>query len=198
LIRTKNNSKEAWIFLKRWFKHPLRLGAIAPSSQALADLICRQVAFKEDGIVVELGAGTGSLTRRLISAGIPLDRLFVVELDPELHSFLAASLPQANVILGDARHLEKLLPAKYIGKVSTIVSGMPVSTMPFKIQKEIIDSAFKVLSPEGDILQYSYRHTSPLPSKRLGLESEKRGITFKNIPPATVWRYCKKLAAKAA
>lgn len=188
-LSTKESSKEAWLFLKRWIKHPLRLGAIAPSSSALAEKIANQVKLKDDQVVVELGAGTGSLTRKLIQHGIPLDRLYILELDPELYSFLKLALPNANVIHGNAIDLEKLLPPHCVGKVSTIISGMPVSTMPFKLQKAIIDAAFKVMSADGEIVQYSYRHTSPLPANRFGLDSKKLGITFKNLPPATIWRY---------
>lgn len=189
LSNQKDTMNETLLFLKRWMKHPLRLGAIAPSSNSLAELISKQVSLQDGHYIVELGAGTGTLTRRLIQNGIPKDRLYIVELDPELYAFLEESMPDANVIQGNACDLEKLLPPECIGRVSTIVSGMPISTMPYKIQKNIFDSAFKVLAPEGDIIQYSYRHTSPVPAERLGLLKEKVGITFRNIPPATVWRF---------
>lgn len=185
----KDASKEAWLFIKRWLKHPLRLGAILPSSNSLAELIAEQVDLKEDHVIVELGAGTGSLTRRLIAKGVSLDRLYIIELDPELHSFLQRSLPEAHVILGNACDLPRLLPAHVIGKVSTIVSGMPVSAMPFSLQNRIVDAALTVMAPDGEIVQYSYRHSSPMPAHKLGLSHQKIGITFKNIPPATVWRY---------
>lgn len=189
LATSKEQTNETVLFLKRWLKHPLRLGAIAPSSNSLAEMIAKQVVLDPNHYVVELGAGTGTLTRKLMEYGIPNDRLFVVELDPELYTFLSDNLPLTNIIQGNASDLDKLLPADCAGRVSTIVSGLPISTMPFKLQKSIIDAALNVLSPEGGIIQYSYRHTSPIPVERLGLSKEKIGVTFKNIPPATVWRF---------
>lgn len=189
ISQQKETLNETVLFLKRWIKHPLRLGAIAPSSNSLADLIAKNVSLKEDHYIVELGAGTGTLTRKLMQHGIPKERLFIIELDPGLYAYLEDSLHDANVIQGNACDLEKLLPKECLGRVSTIVSGMPISTMPFKVQKSIFEAAFKVLSPDGDIIQYSYRHTSPVPAERLNLSKERLGITFKNIPPATVWRF---------
>lgn len=189
LATTKEQTNEAVLFLKRWLKHPLRLGAIAPSSKSLAEMIAKQVVPDPNHFVVELGAGTGTLTRKLLEFGIPNDRLFVVELDPELYTFLSDAHPLANVIQGNATDLDKLLPPHCVGNVSTIVSGLPISTMPYILQKRIIDAALSVLAPKGDIIQYSYRHTSPIPVERLGLSKEKIGMTLRNIPPATVWRF---------
>jgi phosphatidylethanolamine/phosphatidyl-N-methylethanolamine N-methyltransferase len=189
LATAKEQTNETVLFLKRWLKHPLRLGAIAPSSNSLAEMIAKQVVLNPNHYVVELGAGTGTLTRKLMEYGIPNDRLFVIELDPELYTFLSDTHPNANIIQGNASDLDKLLPADCVGRVSTIVSGLPISTMSFKLQKSIIDAALSVLAPEGGIIQYSYRHNSPIPVERLGLSKEKIGVTFRNIPPATVWRF---------
>lgn len=184
-----DTTQETLLFLKRLLKHPLRLGAIAPSSPALTSLVSRHVSVKAGSYIVELGAGTGTVTRRLLEHGIPSDQLYVVELDPELCSFLERSLPDIHVIQGNAVELASLLPKEVVGKVSTIVSGMPMSTMPLNLQKKIIDSCFKVMTPDGEIVQYSYHVTSPIPALKLGLSKERIGITLLNLPPAFLWRY---------
>ena len=184
-----DTTQETLLFLKRWLKHPLRLGAIAPSSPALTSLVSRNVSAKPGNYIVELGAGTGTLTRRLLEHGILSEQLYVVELDPELCRFLETSLPDIRVIQGNAAELASLLPKHVIGKVSTIVSGMPVSTMPLNLQKKIIDSCFKIMKPDGEIVQYSYHVTSPIPAFKLGLKKERIGITWLNLPPAFLWRY---------
>lgn len=184
-------TQETLLFWKRWIKHPLRLGALTPSSPSLTSLISRHVSAKPDNYIVELGAGTGTVTRRLLEQGIPCDQLYVVELDPELCDFLKQSLPNVNVIQGNAASLASLLPKQIIGKVSTIISGMPVSTMSLDLQKSIINECFKVMAPEGEIVQYSYHITSPIPAVKLGLNKERIGITLLNLPPAFLWRYQK-------
>ena len=188
----KNSRTENILFLKRWLKHPLRLGAVLPSSPALTGLIARSVNLRSDRIAVELGAGTGCVTRMLLQAGIPTEKLYVLELDPELCEFLKASMPEVNVIQGDARDLPKLLPKKFVGKVSSVISGMPMTAMPQEIQRQIIDASFAVMDGEGEFLQYTYRPGfSPLRAKNFGLDKQRLGMAFRNLPPATVWRYQK-------
>lgn len=186
-----DTTQETLLFLKRLLKHPLRLGAIAPSSPSLTSLVSRHVSVKPGHYIVELGAGTGTVTRRLLEYGVPSNHLYVVELDPELCGFLQASLPDIHVIQGNATELASLLPADVIGKVSTIVSGMPVSTMPLALQKKIIDACLHVMMPEGEIVQYSYHAMSPIPAVKLGLSKKRIGTTWLNLPPAFLWRYQK-------
>jgi phosphatidylethanolamine/phosphatidyl-N-methylethanolamine N-methyltransferase len=181
-------AKETLLFIKRWLKHPVRLGAIAPSSPALANLVCDHVKVRKGHIVVEIGAGTGTITRRLLNC-VPNDQLVVVELDTELCRFLKQQISSIDVIHGNAMELSSLLPKKYVGKVSTIISGIPVTTMSYLQQKRLIDACKSVLAPDGELIQYSYLHKSPLPGDDFGLSTERIGKTFKNIIPAYLWRY---------
>ncbi|MBL0941471.1 MAG: methyltransferase domain-containing protein [Alphaproteobacteria bacterium] len=190
----KINYKETLLFFRRWLRHPLRLGAVIPSSPALTRLVCRQIALKDDRIIVELGAGTGCLTRMLLEMGIPHDRLYVVELDPELCEYLKKTMPTVNVIQGNACDLAKLLPSEWVGKVSTVISGMPMTAMPKEVQRKIIDASFAVMDHEGELFQYTYRPMSPLAASHFGLSQTRVGVAFRNLPPATVWRY-QRLAA---
>lgn len=177
------------LFFKRWLRHPLRLGAVLPSSKALTTLISKHTIVDEDSIVVELGGGTGTVTRQLLASGIPPKKLYVLELDPELCTYLRQAFPDTNVILGNATDLEHLLPQEYLGKVASVISGMPITNMSSELQKKIIDVSFKVLRPDGHFLQYTYRPLSPIPAARLGLSKQRVGFAFRNLPPATVWRY---------
>lgn len=79
------------LFLKRWLRQPLAMGAVMPSgpllTRALALTAVREMQGR-DGHVVELGAGTGEVTKALLAAGIAPQRLALVERDPELVAFL--------------------------------------------------------------------------------------------------------------
>ena len=79
------------LFIKRWLRQPLAMGAVMPSgpllTKALALTAVREMQGR-DGHVIELGAGTGEVTKALLAAGIAPDRLALVERDPELVAFL--------------------------------------------------------------------------------------------------------------
>jgi phosphatidylethanolamine/phosphatidyl-N-methylethanolamine N-methyltransferase len=190
---------EELLFLRRWLAHPLKVGALLPSSAWLGRLVARNVSLGPDEYVVELGAGTGTVTRELLASGIPSDRLFVVELDPDLCAFLRRQLPGANVVQGDATQLRALLPGDVAGKVRTVISGIPMVTLPQPLQRRMIDAWFDVMVPDGRMLQYTYSLVSPVPEAQLGLRGRRCGIVMRNIPPAWVWSYTRdRSAARAA
>ena len=193
MVRTAGAPREAdseeLLFIKRWFANPLKVGAVLPSSPFLARLVARQVRRHPDEFVVELGAGTGSVTKALLRAGIPAEKLLVVEIDPKLVAFLRREVPEARIIQGDATRLSELLPREAVGRVGTVISGIPMVTVPLEVQQRMVDAWFAVLAPGGYMLQYTYSLVSPLPEAKLGLKGRRRGIAVRNLPPAWVWSY---------
>jgi phosphatidylethanolamine/phosphatidyl-N-methylethanolamine N-methyltransferase len=182
-------AEEGFLFLRRWLAHPLKVGAVLPSSPALARLVAKQVPLRADQAVVEVGAGTGSITKALLERGIPPERLFVVEIDSDLCAFLRKQLPQVQVINGDASRLSEMLPSKWLGKISTVISGIPMVTLPMPLQQRFIDAWFEVMAPGGKMLQYTYSLVSPLPEAKLGVKGRRQGLAVLNVPPAWVWSY---------
>ncbi|MEB3702171.1 Methyltransferase domain-containing protein [Candidatus Bealeia paramacronuclearis] len=181
---------EVFLFLKRWAKNPLQLGSIAPSSKALSSFLARNAVMNEGDYIIEIGGGTGAISRAILNSGVPETRLIVVELDAELAKFLRKSLPfGVKVIQGNAEHLDKILPPACLGHISTIISALPMRNIPDSVQKNIVEACFKAMGGKGSILQYTYALTSPLKHQDLHLEYKKLGLILQNIPPATVWKY---------
>ena len=177
------------LFLLRVLRNPRRLGAVAPSSRYLGALLARHAFVDDDSPVVELGGGTGSITRALMKEGIAPSRIYVVELDPSLASYLKTTFPNINVIQGNAAELGKILPPEIIGKVQRVVSGLPLINMPEAVRHQIIESSFEIMAPEGVHLQYTYSPRANVDAKAHGLTKKRLGMTFRNLPPATVWQY---------
>ena len=97
------------LFLTYWVRAPLRTGAVLPSGTGLARTMAAQVNVTQEETVVELGAGTGAVTRALLERGIPAERLLVVERNPAFYHRLRAKFPELRVLQGDARNLHTLL-----------------------------------------------------------------------------------------
>ncbi len=180
---------EKKLFFRRWVEKPLQLGAVLPSSRFLTSLVVEHVPYIPGQYIVELGAGTGTITRGLIKKGIPQEALYPVEMDEEFTVFMQNTLPKVNAICGDAGDLEALLPDHVKGNVCAVITGLPYTAIPLDVQRRIMEGAFKVLSPEGQVLQFGYNPFSAVKYKELGMERDYLGSSVLNIPPAHIWRY---------
>jgi phosphatidylethanolamine/phosphatidyl-N-methylethanolamine N-methyltransferase len=183
-----SSAANAGLFFRRWLANPLEMGSIVPSSAALCRRIVRAVRRGPDEHVVELGAGTGVVSRALLEGGIPAERLTVVEIVPSMAAWLAETLPGANVITGDARALPALLPTGMQGRIGTVICGIPLVLLPIQEQARFVD-AMRSVAPGRGFLHYSYCITSPLPAAKHGLRATREAWTPLNFPPASVWRY---------
>lgn len=183
------NGRETFLFVRRWLAHPLRVGALLPSSAALADLVARHAVRSPGEVIVELGAGTGTVSAALAAHGMQPRNLALIELDDAMRGRLRERFPGSLVIGGDAARPAELLPAGWHGRVTTIVSGIPVLQFPLESQRTFVRQCFALMAPEGRLLQYSYAPMPPLPGRELGLASWRLGVTFGNLPPAFLWAF---------
>lgn len=178
----------ATLFFRRWLANPLQMGSIIPSSPALCRRIAALVRHAEDEVVVELGAGTGVISRALLAAGVPAEKLVVVEIVPDMANHLRRVLPGVTVIQGDAFELPDALPARLHGKVGTAICGIPLVLLPIEQQRRFV-AAVEAVAPGKGFLLYTYCITSPLPWRDLGLAAKRKAWTPLNFPPASVWHY---------
>ena len=178
----------AGLFFRRWMANPLQMGSIVPSSPALCRRLVAQTRAAPGQIVVELGAGTGVVSRALIESGLPAEQLYVIEIVPDMAAHLRQVLPGAQVIEGDARRLPQLIPPELHGRIGTVIVGIPLVLLPVAEQRRFID-AIQAVAPGAGFILYSYCVTSPLPWKKHGLTARREAWTPLNVPPASVWRY---------
>ena len=177
-----------WMFFRRWIANPLQMGSVVPSSPALCRRLVAHARRAPGEAVLELGAGTGVISRALLDAGLPPELLFVVEIVPGMAGHLRRILPGATVINGDARELPALLPARWHGAIGSVICGIPLVLLPLAQQRRFID-AIEAVAPGRGFLHYSYCVTSPLAAEKHGLEARREAWTPLNFPPASVWRY---------
>jgi phosphatidylethanolamine/phosphatidyl-N-methylethanolamine N-methyltransferase len=164
------------------------MGSVVPSSAALCAHIVRQTRRAPDEAVLELGAGTGVVSRALLESGVPADRLFVVEIVPDMVTHLRRALPGARVIEGDARRLTDLVPAEWHGRMGTVICGIPLVLLPMAEQRRFI-AAMQAVAPGRGFLHFSYCATSPISARKHQLVARREAWTPLNFPPASVWRY---------
>ncbi|WGF87054.1 class I SAM-dependent methyltransferase [Marinivivus vitaminiproducens] len=186
---SSTTTKENELFFRHWLRKPKEMGSITPSSPFLARAIADVVAARTRPTLVELGGGTGPITQGLLRAGVPSEKLVVIELEPHLHAYMQRRFPNLRVILGDATRLTDILAEHGIDDVGAVVSGIPMVNMPPEFQRAIVSQAFNVLPDDGFLVQYSYSPVPPIKHKALGLEAKRMKYVLRNIPPAAVWRF---------
>jgi phosphatidylethanolamine/phosphatidyl-N-methylethanolamine N-methyltransferase len=188
-VRTRNDASAAWLFFKRWLANPLSMASITPSAPSLSRLMAEQITRAPDEVVVEFGGGTGSVTRAILEAGVPADKLYSVERDPELAAWLRRHYPGIHVLEGDVVDIRTMLPDDVKGKVGTVLVCLPMILIPAEDQRRIVDAIFDVMPPGRAFYSYTYSARSPVKRRALGLRGRRVGFTIANIPPASVWRF---------
>jgi phosphatidylethanolamine/phosphatidyl-N-methylethanolamine N-methyltransferase len=114
------------LFARKLWQHGTRVASFAPSSRFLARAMCRHIDPTTPQTVVELGAGTGAVTRVAAGRLHPDSRLIAVELDEDFAALCAAAVPRAEVRCQDVTALAELnLPA-----VDVVLSGLPTPSLP--------------------------------------------------------------------
>lgn len=186
----KNNAE--FVFFSKWLKSPLRVASVIPSSAQLANAMASALP-EGDGLVIELGGGTGPVTHALLQAGVRNDQLVVIESDPHFCQHLSQRFSGITVLRGNALHMASLV--KEIANdrpIRAVVSGLPLLSMNADVQKQLLQQAMVVTEGKGPLIQFSYSLLSPLKKRvaeELGLVSRCYAQVWRNVPPAKVWTY---------
>ncbi len=177
-------------FLAAWVRKPKQTASVVPSSRYLAQLMVHDID-PADGRVLELGGGTGVFTRAILRTGLPAEKLEVVEINPAFARGLRRHFPGVSVLEVPAQSVSSEA-AGAPGDYQAIVSGLPLLAMDRALHYDILSEAFALLRPGGSLMQFTYSMRSPVSREvldALDLEVERAGQTFRNFPPAMVFRF---------
>jgi len=176
-----------WLVFRKFLKHGTSIATFVPSSKFLGRQIIAGIDFDTVKCLVELGAGTGPITVELLKRVKSHTKLLIVELDPDFCRRLRERFPNADIIEGDAAHLDELLKGRGITQVDHVISGLPLPSFPPEVRASIIESATKVLAPHGTFRQLT---VIPLVYWKL-YRTYFPDVRFKlvplNFPPAGVY-----------
>jgi phospholipid N-methyltransferase len=174
-------------FLKSWIQNPTAVGAVAPSGRLLAKLMA--TGLRSGARVIELGAGTGTLTQAILETGVRAEDLFVVEQNTQFLKILARRFPDCPLVAADALSLAEHVPGP--GTFDFVVSGLPLLFFSPQQKERLLEQVFELLGPNGALHQFTYGGRCPVERSlrsRLELRSSLIGIAPFNLPPAFVYR----------
>jgi phosphatidylethanolamine/phosphatidyl-N-methylethanolamine N-methyltransferase len=176
-------------FLRAWLEAPLRTGAQLPSSPDLARAMAAAVDPAVPGAVVELGAGTGAVTRALVERGVDPARLVLVEANPAFCDLLRTRYGTARVLPCDAYAAPRVLRRLGVGPLAAVVSGLPLLTQRPLRRQRLLLGCLQQAEPGAPFVQFTYFYRSPIPTRADMVASDVSPMIWRNLWPARVWRY---------
>lgn len=172
-------------FFGQILTRPSEVGAVFPSSPALAREMTAGID-PDTGPVIELGPGSGAITRALLDRGIPASQVHAIEMNPSFCTLLATKFPGLTIHEGSAADLD-MLP---LPQVKTIISSLPLLSIPPHVVEAILVSARAQLLPGGRMMQFTYGTKPPVRAATLaqiGFACRHVGTVWRNFPPARVY-----------
>lgn len=189
---------EAVNFLKEFVTKPQQIGAIVPSSPALAREIVARIEWAKAEIVVEYGPGLGAVTSEILRRAEGCD-FFAIEVNEVYAEAFVQRFPGVPLYRDSAANVVDICARHGVDHVDAVVSGLPWANFSHETQDEVLDAMLDVLAPEGQFATFAYMHGLALPSGRRfrhKLEAhfrtvERSSVVWRNTPPAVVY-HCRR------
>jgi phospholipid N-methyltransferase len=179
-------------FLQAFLKNPAKVGSIAPSSPELAQKMIEGIKPSENNIVLELGVGTGAITKFLQDA-VPDEKSYLgIELDRSLVKTLKKNYPDLKIVCGNATETHRIHQKSGLGKVGNIICCLPFVSLPNEVGERILLEIDKFMQRGGTFRTFQYAHGYYFPSaiklrefmrSRYG-KAKRSPLIVKNVPPA--------------
>lgn len=181
-------------FAREFVRDPVTLGAVAPSGRSLARLMVESAEIGPEHVVVELGAGTGPMTREIV-ARHPHNPFVALEPNGELARLLRLAHPDVCVEERFAEDLPDILSEWGHPRADRVISSLPWAIWSEPQQDRTFDAIVQAMHPEGRMVTFAYVHAQVLPAAARLREQLRRRfrsvrrtrVAWANLPPAFVF-----------
>jgi phospholipid N-methyltransferase len=208
------------LFFRQFRENFHTTGSIAPSSRWLASALARYVPGERGGRrILEVGPGTGAVTRSIAARLAADDRLDLVEMNGDfvarLHERFAIE-PELRQLADRVRILHKSVEdVPQCAGYDAVVSGLPLNNFSSELVERLLTTLTGLLAPDGTLSFFQY--VAVRPAKRalsragerkrlreigehlaslLARHEFHRECVLRNLPPA--WVHHLRLAPTAA
>jgi phosphatidylethanolamine/phosphatidyl-N-methylethanolamine N-methyltransferase len=176
-------------FFKGWMDKPKAVGAILPTSAITSRRMASVIDIHSGLPVLELGPGTGVITKAILEHGVKPENLYAVEYSPEFVNHLHRLYPKVNVIEGDAFDLDRTLAHVEPKTFDAVISGVPMLSFPVAKRIAYLNAALDRIPHGRPVMQITYGPKSPIPPGLGDYTVERFDFVIRNIPPAHLWIY---------
>lgn len=181
--------------LKHFLRDPSTTGTLLESSARLSGLITDLADLSQASVVVELGPGTGVVTKHILHLIPPQAQFLALEINPDFVRATQTRCPGTRVFHSSATEIPRCLARLGLQACDRIIAGLPWTFLAPEVRNEVLQVASASLAPGGKLVTFSYVHGFFLPSavdfrKRLShhFSTVKAiGPVWRNFPPAIVY-----------
>ena len=189
-----NVLRESMLIFSKFLKNPRTVGAVSPSSKALAEMMVANLPKTEPVFVVELGPGTGAFTGAIVNRLGPDARFLAIDIEPDFVKKIRQRWPTVECVCASAEDLERLVAERGIERVDHIVSGLPFASLPVAMTRQILQGIERTLKPGGTFTTFQYVHGYGMPPGRLFRRqmselmgaAPRRRLVLRNFPPTYI------------
>ncbi|ASV85227.1 methyltransferase domain protein [Ochrobactrum quorumnocens] len=176
-------------FFKGWIDGPKAVGAILPTSSITARRMASVIDTKSGLPVLELGPGTGVITKAILAHGVKPADLYSVEYSPDFVEHLDRAFPDVNIIQGDVFDLDLALGDMKDQKFDSIVSAVPMLNFPMESRIQLMESLLSRMPRGRPLIQITYGPRPPVPAGKGNYIVQHYDFVVRNVPPAQLWVY---------
>ncbi|MDE1992201.1 MAG: methyltransferase domain-containing protein [Rhizobiaceae bacterium] len=176
-------------FFKGMMQGPKTVGSIVPTSSITARKMASVINTNSGLPVLELGPGTGAITKAILARGIAPENLIAVEYSTDFYNHLVRRYPGVHFVNGDAFDLDRTLGVLRGQKFDSVISCIPLLNFPMKARVALLDSLLDRIPPGRPVVQISYGAVSPIIAQPDRYHIQHFDFIVRNIPPAQLWIY---------
>lgn len=176
-------------FFKGWVSNTKAVGAIIPTSSVTARRMASVIDPDSGRPVLELGPGTGVITKAILKTGLVPEKLVSVEYSTDFYNHLVERFHGVTFINGDAFDLDKSLGAIADTTFDCVVSAVPLLNFPMHRRVALIEDLLARVPVGRPVVQISYGPLSPVVAMPDRYRISHLDFVVRNIPPAQLWTY---------
>lgn len=180
-----------WKFFQAFCRSPRVVASVIPSSPFLERRVVTAADTTAAGVVVELGPGTGGITRALLSAMRPEARLVAIERTVDfVESLQQIDDHRLDVVHGCASSIGVELERCGCPTADAVISGIPFFTLPEALAGQIVTAIHAALGPNGKFVAYQFMgKVADYALPVMGLPEVEYELY--NLPPMRVFKWRK-------
>ncbi|KJF75269.1 phospholipid N-methyltransferase PmtA [Agrobacterium arsenijevicii] len=187
--RFERKFEEEIRFFKGMVSQPKKVGAIVPTSSITARKMASVIDPHSGLPVLELGPGTGVITKAILARGIKPESLTAIEYSTDFYNQLLKGYPGVNFINGDAFDLNATLGEHKDQMFDSVISAVPMLNFPMAARIKLLDELLKRVPHGRPVMQISYGPISPIVAQPHLYHIRHFDFIVRNIPPAQLWTY---------